>query len=142
MTVPPLAAWLRLGGVLQLVLLIASALVPTLFDWRTELAKLSPFVRRLFWVYGGYVVLMMVALGLVSIVFADTLAAGDPLARAVTSFIAVFWLARLGIQWFVFNVKPYVGDRPLVMLGYHGLTLIFVYLVAVFGYATLAGAGG
>ena len=54
--------WLLLGGLLHFVVLIASALTPRVLDWRANLATLHPFLRRLFWVYGGFIVLVIVLL--------------------------------------------------------------------------------
>ncbi len=75
------------AGIGQLCVLIASALVPRRLNWRTEFAKLSRLHRQMYWVYGGYVVLSIIALGVISIINAAELAAGSRLraARAPTT---------------------------------------------------------
>jgi hypothetical protein len=133
-----LATLVQAGGALQISLLVASAFVPVLFNWRGELAKVTQFVRRLMWVYGAFVVLMVAGFGLLSLFWSADLASGAPLGRAVSGFIAIVWLVRLGVQFFVFDVKGYI-TQPLLLVGYHGLTLVFVYLVAVFGWAAIGG---
>jgi hypothetical protein len=55
------------AGMTQLSVLVASALVPIRLKWRTDLRVLPHLYRQLYWVYGGYVVLAIVALGLVSL---------------------------------------------------------------------------
>ena len=60
------------------------------------------------------------------------LAAGTLLARSLCGvFIGVFWFARLMIQLFLFNPKPYLTTR-LLAVGYHGLTVVFIYLAVVY----------
>jgi hypothetical protein len=127
----------RIGGVLQLGVLTAAGLVPTVLDWRRQLASADRLVRQLMWVYAGYVVLMIASLGLLSLLQADALLSGTPLARTVTGFIALFWSIRLAIQLFVFDAEPYLTNRFL-RLGHHGLTVTFMYLSIVFTWATLA----
>ena len=70
------------AGFGQLSVLIASSLVPLRLDWRNTLAELPKLVRQLFWVYGGYVVLSIVSLGIICISQAEEIAAGSGLARA------------------------------------------------------------
>ena len=129
---------LRICGVLHLGILIASALVPNTLDWRNELAKLRPLSRQLVWVHGVFIVLVIVAFGVISLLLPRDLADGTPLARAVCGFVAIFWLARLGVQFFVFDAKPML-TRPLLKLGYHGLTVVFAVLVVAYGWAALGG---
>ena len=59
------------------------------------------------WVYGGYVVLAIVAFALISVLNADELARGSGLARGICCYMAVFWGVRLGLQA-VFEMRPYL----------------------------------
>lgn len=125
---------LQLGGALHFVILIASALTPRVLDWRSNLAPLNPFLRRLFWVYGCFIVLVIVSFGAITLLHADVLASGTPLARSLCAAIAIFWLARLAVQFFVFDAQPFLANA-LLRLGYHGLTLVFIVLVLIYGWA-------
>ncbi|MEY2510357.1 MAG: hypothetical protein QOE26_1120 [Verrucomicrobiota bacterium] len=127
---------LLIGGVLHFVILIASALAPRVLDWRANLAALHPFLRRLFWVYGSFIVLVIVSFGVLTLAHADQLASGAALPRAVCAIIAIFWLARLAVQFFVFDAKPFL-TTTFLRLGYHGLTLLFAALVFIYGCAAL-----
>lgn len=126
--------FLQLGGVLHFVILIASALTPRVLDWRTSLAPLHPFLRRLFWVYGCFIVLIIISFGALTLFHADVLASGTPLARSLCTVIAIFWLARLAVQLFVFDPRPFLTNK-LLRLGYHCLTAAFTVLVLVYGCA-------
>lgn len=125
---------LRLAGVVQLGILVASALVPGVLDWRTQLAALPRLLRQLIWVHGAFIVLVIVGFGLLSLALAPRLADGSLLARSVCGFISLFWLARLAIQFFVFDATAYL-DRLYLALGYRGLSVSFGYLALVFGWA-------
>lgn len=132
-----LPALLRATGALHFGILIASALVPFRLNWRKELACLPKLHFQMYLVYGGYIVLCIVAFGLVSLTCADELAGGSRLARCVCGFVAVFWAVRVCLQP-VFDSKPYLTTWWL-KLGYHALTALFVLFTAVYGYAAVAG---
>jgi hypothetical protein len=124
---------IRLAGAGQLSVLVASALVPFRLNWKRDLASLPTLHRQMYWTYGGYVVLGIVALGGISLGCADELAAGTPLARAVCAYGAVFWGVRLALQA-VFDVRPHLTAWWLAA-GYHALTGLFLFFAAVYGYA-------
>lgn len=123
------------AGAGQLAVLIASSLVPFQLNWKTDLAVLPRLHRQMYWVYGGYVVLSIVAFGLISLFNAQELAEGSGLARGVCGYIAVFWGVRLALQG-VFDVKSFLTSWWLT-LGYHILTVLFLCFTAVYGIAAL-----
>ena len=57
----PLTHLIFLAGLSQVTILIASALVPFRLNWRDELRGLSRLHRQMHWVYGGYVVVSIIA---------------------------------------------------------------------------------
>lgn len=126
-----------ISGVLHFGTLLASAAVPQVLDWRRELGKLDRLSRQLIWVHGLFIVLVIIGFGTLTFFWPAELASHTPLARAVCGFIALFWGARLGIQFFVFDAKPYLKNW-LVRIGYNGLTMVFIYQTAVMSWA----AGG
>jgi hypothetical protein len=124
-----------LAGCGQLCVLIASSLVPVRLQWQTSLASLPRLHRQLYWIYGGYVVLAIIANSLICILNADELAAGSGLARCVCGYIAVFWGVRLSLQA-VLDVKEHLTAWWL-QVGYHTLTLLFVSFTALFAFVAL-----
>ena len=126
---------IMLSGFGQLGILIASAMVPFQLDWKHTLAGLPRLHRQMYWVYGGYVALGIVACGLISIFNARELAGGSGLARGVCVYIALFWGVRLGLQG-VFDAKPFLTAWWL-RLGYHTLTCLFIGFTLIFGFAAL-----
>ena len=127
---------IQLGGFVHFGILIASALTPGVLEWRRHLAALPPLLRQLFWVYGSFIVLVIISFGAISLAHPDALASGEPLARAMCAMIAVFWSARLAVQWFVFDPAPYLTNGFL-KVGYHALTLAFIALALIYGCAAI-----
>jgi hypothetical protein len=125
-----------LSGVLHFGILIASAAVPQVLDWKGELRKLDGLSRQLIWVHGLFIVLTIVGFGVLTFCFSFELANGTPLARGVCGFIALFWAVRLLIQFFVFDAKPFLTSAFL-KIGYNGLTLVFLYQTVVLSWAAL-----
>src|SRR3954470_5084390 len=133
-----LTTFIRIGGLLHFSILLAGALMPRVLNWRTELRKLHPLSRHIIWVHGVFIVLTIIAFGLIATIHAPLLAAGSSaLARSVCAFIAVFWSTRLVIQFALFDPGPLLST-PLLRLGYHGLTVVFIYFGVTFGWAALS----
>lgn len=139
MTTDVLARLLFAAGVAQLGVLIASALVPFRLNWRKELSSLSRLHRQMYWVYGGYVVISIVAFALLSIVNARELASGSGLARGVCCYIAVFWGIRVVLQG-VFDVKEHLTAWWL-KAGYFILTVLFATFTIVYAWAAVGVVG-
>ena len=130
----PLADCIFLAGIGQLSVLAASALVPVRLNWREEFAKLSPLHAQMYWVYGGYTVMSIIALALICVANAQELATGSRLARSLMLYMLVFWGVRLSLQP-VLKVKPHLTTWWL-KVGYHILTLLFAYFVGVAAWAS------
>ena len=138
MTRETLTLLLWLAGAGQLCVLIASALVPVRLNWREEFEKLSPLHRQMYWVYGGYVVLSIVAFGLISLSNAAELASGERLARAFCLYVAIFWTIRLSLQP-ILKVKEHLTAWWL-RAGYYTLTVLFTCFSLIYGWAALGSA--
>ena len=128
-----------LAGAAHLSILIASALVPFRLSWREELAVLSRLHRQMYWVYGGYVVLAIVAFAGISMLNAEEIADGSGLARGFSLYVAIFWGVRVCLQ-LVFDVKEHLTAWWL-KAGYHLLTVLFLCLTALYGWLALRPPG-
>jgi hypothetical protein len=128
-----------LAGAAHLGILIASALTPIRLSWREELAVLSRLHRQMYWVYGGYVVLAIVAFAGISMFNAEEIASGSGLARGFSLYVAVFWGVRVCLQ-LVFDVKEHLTVWWL-KAGYHLLTVLFLCFTALYGWLALRPLG-
>lgn len=138
MTIPTDALKLTLfmAGIGQLVLAAGSVLIPRVLEWRRKLTDLDPLLRRLFWVYAGYILCTNIALGLVSVLLAEDLAGGGTLALAVNLYASLYWLSRLVIQFALFrDLKP---DGVQYRIAEVGFVLLFTFLTATYVVAMLA----
>ena len=127
---------LFVAGALHFTLLLPGALLPRVLNWRAELRNVCDLTRHVIWVHGAFVVIVIVGFGLLTVLNARALTSGTVLARSLCGLIALFWLARLGIQLFLFDARPYLGNWFL-KAGYHGLTAVFAYFAAVYAWAAL-----
>ena len=129
---------LVLAGLGQLALALASLAIPRILRWREETAKLRPLTRQVFWTYAAYIFSFHVAFGLLSALAPDWLLDRTPLARAVAGFIAVYWGARLALQFFCFDRS----ERPpgaLGKLAEAALVTLFLCLTVVYSAVALTG---
>ena len=122
---------LQVAGVMHLGLMSAGLLMPKIVNMRAHLAGLPAFIRQLFWVYYSFIALCLVGFSVITVVFAETLASGGTLARALCVFFAVFWMLRLLVATFVFDMRPYLTSTAR-RVGYHALNGVFVYLPVVY----------
>ncbi len=130
-----LPQWIFAAGIGQLSVLVASALVPIRLNWQQELAPLSRLHRQMYWTYGGYAVLSIVAFGLISLLNAHELAGGSRLARSFCLYVAVFWGIRLCLQP-VFDVKEHLTAWWL-RAGYYLLSVLFASFAGIYGWAAI-----
>jgi hypothetical protein len=130
-----LARLIYLAGFGQLGVLIAASMVPWRLKWREELGSLPALHRQMYWVYGAYVLMSIVAFAALSITNAGELASGSGLARGFCAYGAVFWGVRLVLQA-IFDVKAHLSTWWL-KAGYLALTVIFTALTLVYAWAAL-----
>ena len=126
---------IAIAGAGQLSVLVASALVPIRLKWRDQFQVLPRLHRQMYWVYGGYTVLSIIALGLICLTNAHELASGTRLARSMCAYMAIFWAIRLSLQA-VLDVKQYLTAWWLIA-GECVLTVFFLYFTVVFTLAAI-----
>ena len=137
----PLRTLIFLAGLGQIVLALASLAIPRVLRWAEETAKLRPLLRQMFWTYGAYIWCTNLAFGLVSALAPDWLLDRSPLAAAVTGFIALYWGARVVIQFAYFD-RSDAPPGAHVRLAEAGLVALFVYLTFVYALASAANLRG
>ena len=128
--------FLQVAAALQLLILMASALTPRVLNWRKNLSALHPFLRRLFWVYGFFIVMVIIAFAILTFVHVEAMASGEPVARSLCLLIAIFWGARLFVQFAIFDPRPFLTNW-IYQAGYQLLSVVFLFLTIVYGKAAL-----
>jgi alginate O-acetyltransferase complex protein AlgI len=124
-----IALWLATLG--HLSLLAVSVQVPVRLHWREELARISPFNRKLLWVYGGFVVFTYLSFAALTAFLHDELLAGDKAALGLAAFIGVYWSARLVVEFTIFDSRDWPPGR-LIAVGHALLNCLFVFFAVTY----------
>ena len=128
---PLLSLALWLAGVGHFCILLASAQVPGRLGWKKDLATLSPFNRKLMWVYAGTTLMTIVAFGMLTLALHHEFLVRDRAAVALAAFIAVFWTARILVDGLYFSHEDWPKGVAFVD-GHALLTTLFVALAATY----------
>ena len=134
-----LGLWLAGSG--HFCILIASFQVPHRLEWKSDLAKLKPFNRKLMWTYGGFTVLTIVAFGALTLALHAEMLRGDRSALGIAAFIGVYWAARITVDAFYFDHDDW-PKGPAFVVGHMLLTGLFVALAGVYLGLVIWQAGG
>jgi hypothetical protein len=124
-----LALWLAGAG--HFCVLIASFQVPRRLGWKVDLAKLTPFNRKLMWVHGGFAVLTIIAFGILTLALHNELLRGDRAALGVAAFIGVYWATRILVDFTYYDHKDWPRGRGFVA-GHILLSLLFAFLSSTY----------
>lgn len=127
-----LTLYLRIAGLSMLVLAFAHIPMTRYFRWREDAARMTPLNCQVFHVHCFFVCLTVALMGALALVWPAELLAPSPLARLVSGGIALFWLARLVVQFFIYDRAHWQGKR-LETLAHILFSLLWLYYIAVFG---------
>lgn len=122
------------AGIFQIILVIGSLLIPKLLNWESELSKVSKLIKQMFWTYAGYILVINLSFGIISIVLPNDLINKTSLAKAITLFIFMYWFARILIQFFYFD-RSQAPKGFIYFWGEVGLVTLFIILSSIYGYA-------
>ena len=121
----------------HLLVLVASLQAPVRLNWKPDIAKLAPFNRKIFWVYGFYIVLSIVSFAVLTWRLHDSFLAGESAARGLAGFIAVFWTVRVLADAFWYDSRDWPAGNAMVV-GHALLTSLFSSLAVVYWFAAAA----
>ncbi len=128
-----LEPYLWVAGALQWLVAASNLFAARMFRYRQEMAKVSPFVREVFFVQNAYIMATVATFGVLCLRFAPELAGGTPLGRFLSGSLAIFWGGRIVIQLFFYDRSVKRG-RPVANLAF---LATFVYLCGLFAAAAL-----
>lgn len=124
-----LALWL--AGFGHFCILGASFQVPYRLGWKEDLAKLTPFNRKLMWVYAGTTLITIIVFGILTLFLHADFINGDRAALALAAFIATFWTLRIIIDFTYFEHADWPKGRAFV-IGHFFLTMLFALLASTY----------
>lgn len=121
-----------LAGVGQLILVVASAVIPRCLDWKGPLAVLPLLMRQLFWTYAAYILGMHLFFGLISVFGTHLLLDGSTQAAILCGLMMTWWLVRIGLQFFCFDRKG-IPQTRFNILAEVLLVSLFLFLSIIYG---------
>ncbi len=131
MTEKLLSSALWLAGLGHFCVLVASFQVPARLGWKADLAKLTPFNRKLMWTYGGFTVLTITAFGVLTLALHSEMLRGDRAALGLASFIGIYWSTRIVVDALYFRHSDW-PKGVLFVVGHVLLTALFMGLAATY----------
>jgi hypothetical protein len=121
------------GGV-HLLIASANFFAWRMFDYRRELAKVSPTVRQVFVVQNVFIVVVLTAIAGLCLAHATDLAGASALGRRVSGFLATFWALRLAIHLLYYDREKRRQHARFDLL----FLIAFLYLIVVFALGAIA----
>lgn len=123
---------LLIAGWALAVLCVASIWIPKALGWKDKLTVLTPLMRELWWTYSIYVWGSHIFFAVLALGFSDFLLGQTGAAVAMSTFIFLWWSVRLFLHFFGFDFNE-VEDTLFNRLAKHLLTMLFIFLVLLFG---------
>lgn len=120
-----LALWL--AGIGHFCVLAASFQMPRQLGWAEDLPKMRPFNRKLMWVYSGFTVLTIAAFGVMTLMLHGEFLRGDRAAAVLAAFIAVYWTARILVDFLYYESADWPRGRYFAV-GHFLLNALFFAL--------------
>lgn len=123
---------LQFAGVILLCIASANFFAPKKMRWSKNLGHVEPVFRQVFIIHCAFLVGCVVAMALACIILPQLLLSGQ-LGRVLLGFMAVFWTARVYVQFFYYE-RSIKCEFP----GFNVLfSIAFLYLAAVFTLLTI-----
>ena len=121
------------AGAIHAGIVFANLPLPGRLRVRENLHTVPRFLRQIFYVHWAYIVVVVGFFSLLCFGFGHELAGASPLGRFLSAFIAVFWLARLLLQWFYYDAGVRRVNRRLDAM--YALSLLA--LIGIFGWSAM-----
>jgi hypothetical protein len=93
---------LKITGSLLISLALLHLFFPKYFKWKEELISLSVINRQMMYAHTFFITLAAFLMGILCLTSATGLS-GTALGKRISLGLAIFWLARLAIQFFVIH---------------------------------------
>jgi hypothetical protein len=129
-----LSLHLRIVGIFLLLLGMSHAFFNRYFGWEQELAGVSLFTRRVFFVHNFFIGLSVVLAGAGSLFCANALLSPGVLSRVLLAGMALFWFCRLLAQFFAYDSAIWRGNRFRTFM-HAAFAVLWCYVTATYAIA-------
>lgn len=128
--------YLKVAGIMLIVLGIVHIAFPRRFNWKDELQPLSLINKQMMVVHTFFIALTVFMMGVLSLFYSAELVS-TPFGRVVSLGFAVFWFIRLVFQFFVYSKELWKGKTfETVMHIVFTITWIYLTLIYFLAYRT------
>ena len=129
-----LTVHLQVVGVLLMVLGLSHVFFNRYFGWDVELAGVSLFTRRVFFVHAFFIAMTVTMMGAFCAVYAGALVEPQALSRAILAGMVVFWGSRLVAQFTAYESAIWRGNRIRTRM-HVAFSIFWIYVTGTFGIA-------
>jgi hypothetical protein len=121
---------IKITGILLMILALAHIVFPKYFNWKEDLKPLSLINRQMMIVHTFFVAFMVFLMGMLCWVATEELI-HTKLGKLVSLGFAIFWTARLVIQFFGYSSELWKGKtfETIAHILFSGL---WIYLSGLF----------
>jgi hypothetical protein len=123
---------LRVAGFMLTGLVVANFVAPTRFNYGSNLASSSVFVRQVFYVHAAYLISILGGLAILCLGWPELLI-NDRMGKILCAYFALFWFSRVIVQLTYYDPAIRRENRfgDLFFLGVF-LTLAGIFAIATF----------
>lgn len=128
--------YLKIAGIILIVLGIVHIAFPRRFSWKIELAGLSLINKQMMVVHTFFIALTVFMMGVLSLFYSSELIS-TPFGRVISLGLAIFWFIRLVFQFFVYSKELWKGKTfETVMHVVFAVTWIYLTLIYFLAYSS------
>ena len=121
---------LKITGIVLVPLALLHVIFPKYFRWKSELSFISDINRQMMYVHAFFIALIVFLMGMLCLTSSSELAT-TTLGKRVSLALAIFWMARLLIQFFGYSSLLWKG-RTFETTVHVCFSLLWTYLTGVF----------
>ena len=124
---------LQFAGVILLCIVCANFFAPRKMRWLQNLTRVEPVFRQVFIVHCVFLIGCVLAMAVVCMVFPQRLLS-EPLGEMLLVFMAIFWSARVLVQFFYYD-RSIKRQFPVYNILF---SVAFIYLAVTFTVLSLS----
>jgi len=122
--------YLKIAGLILIILGIVHAAFPKRFNWKDELEPLSLINKQMMVVHTFFIALTVFMMGVLSFFYSSELIS-TPFGRVISLGFAIFWFIRLVFQFFVYSKELWKG-KTFETVMHIVFSITWIYLTVVF----------
>ena len=120
----------KVAGAIMILLALIHLFFPRYFKWKENLSSLSLINRQMMLVHTFFIAIVVFLIGLLSLFLSEDMV-GTKFGGIISLGFALFWIARLFVQFFVYSSELWKGKKFETTI-HIVFALLWTYLSGVF----------